>query len=42
VISYNLRNKGTARDDRESQFGLVERDFTPKPGYYALKRALTN
>lgn len=42
VISYNLRNKGTARDDRESQFGLVERDFTPKPGYYALKRALAN
>lgn len=40
VISYNFRNKGSAQDDRESQFGLVRRDFTPKPGYHALRRAL--
>jgi polysaccharide biosynthesis protein PslG len=40
-ISYNLRNKGTNPDSMEDNFGLVGRDFAPKPGYAALKAALT-
>lgn len=40
VVSYNLRNKGTDPADRESQFGLLHRDFTPKPGYAAFREAL--
>lgn len=40
VLSYNLRNKGDAPADREAQFGLLRRDFEPKPAYAALKRAL--
>ena len=40
-IVYNLRNKGTNPDSFEDNFGLVGRDFTPKPGYNALKAALT-
>ena len=41
VISYNLRNKGSGPADREAQFGLLRRDFEPKPAYAALKRALS-
>jgi polysaccharide biosynthesis protein PslG len=41
VVTYNLRNKGTDPADRESQFGLLHRDFTPKPGYAAFREALT-
>jgi polysaccharide biosynthesis protein PslG len=41
VVTYNLRNKGTDPADRESQFGLLHRDFTPKPGYAAFRDALT-
>jgi polysaccharide biosynthesis protein PslG len=40
-IAYNLRNKGTNADSMEDNFGLVGRDFSPKPGYAALKAALT-
>ena len=40
-IAYNLRNKGTNPDSMEDNFGLVGRDFSPKPGYAALKAALT-
>lgn len=40
AIVYNLRNKGSDPSGREDQFGLVERDFTPKPAYAAFKRAL--
>ena len=40
AIAYNLRNKGTDPEDRESQFGLVARDFTPKPGYEGFKAAM--
>lgn len=40
VIAYNLRNKGSDPADREAQFGLLNRDFTPKPAYGALRVAL--
>jgi hypothetical protein len=40
-IVYNLRNKGTNADSMEDNFGLVGRDFSVKPGYTALKAALT-
>jgi hypothetical protein len=40
-IVYNLRNKGTNADSMEDNFGLVGRDFSIKPGYVALKAALT-
>jgi polysaccharide biosynthesis protein PslG len=40
-IVYNLRNKGTNGDSMEDNFGLVGRDFSVKPGYTALKAALT-
>jgi polysaccharide biosynthesis protein PslG len=33
---YNLRNKGTSPTDRESQMGLLHRDFAPKPSYWAF------
>jgi hypothetical protein len=37
---YNLRNKGSEPTDREAQFGLVRRDFTPKPAFRAFAREL--
>jgi polysaccharide biosynthesis protein PslG len=40
-IVYNLRNKGTNADSFEDNFGLVNRDFSVKPAYTALKQALT-
>jgi polysaccharide biosynthesis protein PslG len=40
AVVYNLRNKGTDPTDREDQFGLLHRDFTPKPAYAAFARAL--
>jgi polysaccharide biosynthesis protein PslG len=41
AIVYNLRNKGSDPTDREHQFGLVRRDFSPKPGYVAFQQALS-
>ncbi len=40
LVAYNLRNKGTDPADREGQFGLLDRDFRPKPAYRSLTRAL--
>jgi len=40
VSVYNLRNKGTDPLDRESQMGLLQRDFTPKPSYFAFRDVL--
>jgi len=40
AIIYNLRDKGTSADSMEDNFGLVSRDFRPKAGYFALRRAL--
>jgi hypothetical protein len=41
AIVYNLRDKGTAPDSMEDNFGLVGRDFAPKAGYFAPRSALT-
>lgn len=40
AMIYNLRNISDTPNDRLGQFGLVNRDFTPKPAYDALKQAL--
>jgi polysaccharide biosynthesis protein PslG len=40
AIAYNLRNKGTGATDREGQFGLIHRDFSPKPAYQAFQEAM--
>jgi polysaccharide biosynthesis protein PslG len=40
AVVYNLRNKGTDPTDRESQFGLLRRDFTRKPSYSAFRLAM--
>ncbi len=41
VSIYNLRNTGTDPGDRESQMGLLLKDFTPKPSYSAFQDVLT-
>lgn len=40
AIVYNLREKDTDRTSFEGNFGLVNRDFSPKPAYAALTAAL--
>jgi hypothetical protein len=40
ALVYNLRNKGSVATDREDQFGLLNRDFSPKPAYAAFKQAM--
>jgi len=40
AVVYNLREKGTDPASHEDNFGLVNRDFTPKPAYAALRTAL--
>lgn len=37
VFWYNFRSMGTIPNAREHHFGIVERDLTPKPAYYAYK-----
>jgi polysaccharide biosynthesis protein PslG len=37
---YNLRDKGTVQASMENNFGLVRRDFSPKPAYRAVQEAL--
>ena len=37
---YNLRNKGTNPAEGEDNFGIVRRDFTPKPAFRALERLI--
>ncbi len=37
LFFYNLRNKGTNPAEREDNFGLVRRDFSPKPAWHAYK-----
>jgi len=41
AIVYNLRNKGTDPNTMEDNFGLIRRDYTPKPAYGALKNVLS-
>ena len=40
AILYNLRNKGTNPVDREDQFGILHRDFSPKPAWSTFKEAM--
>jgi hypothetical protein len=40
AIIYNLRNIDDTPNNRLSQFGLVNRDFSQKPAYAAFKSAL--
>ena len=42
AILYNLRNKGTNPVDREDQFGILHRDFTPKPAWDRFKEAMAS
>lgn len=37
---YNLRDTGTDPSNNEQNFGVVRFDFSPKPGYAALRAAL--
>jgi hypothetical protein len=37
---YNLRDTGTDQTNNEQNFGVVRYDFSPKPGYGALRAAL--
>jgi polysaccharide biosynthesis protein PslG len=39
---YTMRDPGTDPSDREASFGIVKRDFTPKPAFSALKAVLTD
>jgi polysaccharide biosynthesis protein PslG len=39
ALIYNLRDKGRDRNYTEDNFGLVDRDFRPKPAYHAMQRA---
>jgi hypothetical protein len=36
---YNFRDKGTNLSDREQNFGIVRRDWSPKPSFAAFKAA---
>ena len=38
LYGYNLIDDGFDVSDRENNFGLVRRDFTPKPAYLALAK----
>lgn len=38
MVIYNLRDKGTNRDDIEQGYGLVRRDLSPKPALRSFKR----
>ena len=40
ALVYNLRNKGTDPTGREDQFGLLHRDFSPKPAWNAFREAM--
>ncbi len=40
ALVYNLRNKGTDPTDREDQFGLLNRDFSPKPAFATFREAM--
>jgi hypothetical protein len=39
-VLYNLRDKGTDPNSMESNFGVIHRDYTAKPGYQALTDVL--
>lgn len=37
---YDLRNDGDDKNDRENNFGLINRDYTKKKAYYAYKNLI--
>ena len=37
MMPYELRDRGGSPFDRESRFGLLHEDFSPKPAFYAYK-----
>ncbi|MDP0495686.1 MAG: hypothetical protein Q7Q73_05710 [Verrucomicrobiota bacterium JB024] len=37
IILYNFRDVGTDPTDKEHMFGLIHHDYTPKPGYFAVR-----
>lgn len=39
-FAYNLRDKAADPADSEANFGLLRRDFAPKPAYRSLERTL--
>lgn len=42
VLVYNLRNKGSDPAGREDQFGMLHRDFSPKPGWNGFREAMSD
>lgn len=40
ALVYNLRNKGSDPSGREDQFGMLHRDFSPKPAWNAFREAM--
>lgn len=40
LVIYNLRDKGTDPEDVEHGFGLLRRDFSPKPAFGAFREAV--
>lgn len=42
IAVYNLRNKSDVAADRESQMGLLHRNFEPKPAFAAFEEALAD
>lgn len=41
AVLYNLREKGADAASQEDKWGVVRPDFSPKPGFAALRSALT-
>ncbi len=37
IFLYNFRDTGTDPKEKEHMFGLVRADYTPKPGYFAVR-----
>jgi len=40
ALAYNLREKNSSPADEEGNFGIVNRDFSPKPAFAAVRAAL--
>lgn len=40
ALVYNLRNKGSNPSGLEDQFGMLHRDFSPKPAWAAYREAM--
>jgi len=38
---YDLRNDGNDKEDRENNFGLINKDYTKKESYYAYKNLIS-